>query len=208
MVPTRSGDGDGTERGRWPGDRIAADGGAQKVPRSGGDDGGTGGPTGPGGSNRPVPGSVGVADGPFRATLILPVRGGTSTGMKQALSRRPSRTTVSRSGRSTPKRNSIPTVSGLGPAAPRLLDFSAAPRVRRRSRVRRRLRANANPFGDDVHARPTPPRPAYSPAACSACPAARSPPRRSPCRAGRSPRRRRRAGPGSPGAGSRRRPPS
>ena len=30
----------------WPGDRIAAGGGAQKAPRSGGDDGGTGGLTG------------------------------------------------------------------------------------------------------------------------------------------------------------------
>jgi hypothetical protein len=59
---------------------------------------------GVGKQNRPVPGSVGVADGPFRATLILPVRGGTSIGMKQALNRRPSRTTVSRSGRPTPKR--------------------------------------------------------------------------------------------------------
>ena len=54
---------------------------------------------GAGSSNRPVPGSVGVADGLFRATLILLARGETSIGMKQALNRRPSRRTVSRSGR-------------------------------------------------------------------------------------------------------------
>ena len=36
---------------------------------------------------------------PLPGDLILPVRGGTSIGMKQALSRRPSRQTVPRSGR-------------------------------------------------------------------------------------------------------------
>jgi hypothetical protein len=56
---------------------------------------------GAGKQNRPVPGSVGVADGPFRATLILPARGEASTGMKQAYRRRPLRRTVSRSGRSS-----------------------------------------------------------------------------------------------------------
>jgi len=41
---------------------------------------------------------------PLPGDLILPARGGTSTGMKQALSRRPLRRTVPRSGRAKPKR--------------------------------------------------------------------------------------------------------
>ena len=82
----------------WPGGRGVLGGGSQKDPRPWPDERETAGVDGAGSSNRPVPGSVGVADGPFRAALILPVRGETSIGMKQALNRRPSVKTVRRSG--------------------------------------------------------------------------------------------------------------
>ena len=89
---------------------------------------------GAGSPNRPVRGSVGVADGPFRATLILPARGETSIGMKQALNRRPSRQTVSRSGQVRSKRTTqTHGHPGWARSAPRLPIRSAVFRVRRRN---------------------------------------------------------------------------